>query len=170
MDAIGVVLATLGSLIVAELLIFFLQGYRLKRYVKYNLSVLSEIMERRAVNLNAIKKIIVSKHPEEKEFASKLGKMVKKLNNAISIEDIVKVEKNLTTTIEELVLFVTTHRDTMEEPRFIKAQSNLLKIEKKIEPAREAYNASVIKLNAFFMLAPQRFVAKIFKFKSEKTW
>lgn len=170
MDSIGVVLATLGSLILAEFLIFFLQGYRLKRYVKYNLSVLSEIMERRVININAIKKIVSSKYPDEKDLTAKLGKMVKKLNNVTDISDVIKIEKTLPEIIQELVIFISTHRELMDETKLIKAQGNLLKIEKKIEPAREDYNSSVVKFNAFLMLAPQRFVARIFKFEEEKTW
>lgn len=170
MDSVGVVLATLGSLLIAEFLLFFLQGYRLKRYVKYNLSVLNGIMERRATNLNAIKKTIATKHPNEKKLTAKINKIVKKMNNATTIDDVVKIERNLPEIIQDLVLFITTHRELMDEPKLVKAQSNLLKIEKKIEPAKEAYNNSVVKYNAFFMITPQKIVAKVFKFSEEKTW
>lgn len=170
MESIWVLLATIVGFSLASFLALFLAIFRLRRHVAFSFNTAAEAMERRASNLGVIKKMISAGFPDEENLTSLIGKAQKKLNNVDKVSDIVKAEEILTQAISGVLTFASSNPSILKDSKFVKAQENLMKIEKKIEKNRAEYNEKVNKYNTVFVLAPQKWVAKVFRFTKAVNW
>lgn len=170
MDSVLVATVTLFSVLISIGLVFFLQIFRLKRYVKYTFNIIQDTMSRRANNLGIMKKTISKEYPDQLALILQVGKTQKKLNTISTVEDLNKAESMLVEAVAEIVSFTSNHPSLLKDIKFVKAQENLIKIESKIVKQRSEYNAEVEKYNLVFVLAPQKWVAKVFRFTESDVW
>ena len=87
--------------------------------------------------------------------------------SAVTPEDAMKADGELTQAISKLFALAESYPDLKANTNFLELQSELTETESKIASARQFYNDVVMQYNTKIEVVPSNIVAKLFKFTKE---
>lgn len=101
----------------------------------------------------------------ESEVLTKLTELREEAKNASSIDESIKLNKEIDKQMKKIKLSVEGYPDLKASKNFLQMQAVLNDIEEQISAARRTYNAHVEEYNNFIGMIPINIFAMIFRFK-----
>lgn len=139
---------------------------RLRNMVNNSFSSIDVILNKRYDLIpNLIDTVKEYTNYEEHVFESLTDLRAQALNNKISIEEKIKLDKNILTDLDKIFVISEKYPELKASQNFIKLQTAIIDIEDELAAARRSYNASVTEYNINIKVFPNNIFANKFGFR-----
>lgn len=101
----------------------------------------------------------------EKEIYENISELRSKALNSNKNDEVVRLDKDISNGINELLLLAENYPDLKASENFLKLQNTLEKLENELSAARRTYNAAVTEYNISLESFPTNLFAKLFNMK-----
>ncbi len=162
------IFVSVGALIILITFILYNKLIKRRNQVQNIFGSLDAMLKKRYDLIPNLISVVQNYMKHESSVLSELTAMrTKALNPQISQDDKIKIQKDISQALGNIMIAVEAYPDLKASQNFIQLQGALNEVEEQISAARRAYNAAVTDYNDAVQTIPSNIVALLIGFKKK---